>query len=108
MKWASCLRPSLPKFLIFAGLGATLFVILAMPALRIRFFPCRTQPVVPNIGDEYQADWCGLWQFGPGFAGLRVRLTFFSLVVLALVLLVLPYLASCAIIHAVKRNPPKP
>lgn len=97
------LRPTLAKLAIFAGLFLILLWILTNHTLRVDFFPCQTQPVVPHP-PEYRADWCGLYHFSPGLVGLNVRLTIPGLIVIVLVVIVFPYLLSCLIGHRIGKK----
>ena len=59
-----------------------------------------TQAAVPNP-KEYSRDRCGLWQFTGGFTGMRIQFTPASILVIGIVLVLLPYMASCMISYVI-------
>ena len=67
------------------------------------FIPCKTQGVIENP-PPFAADWCTLQQLPAGLPGINVAMTPGTFLVLALVFLVLPYVASCATVWLVQRR----
>ncbi len=101
MKWWTFFKPTWLKMLLFVVLVALFWLVLTNHQARISFFPCQTQPVIPNP-PGYANDLCGLWMFSPGFVGVNTRLTAVGIVVIVLVLLVVPYLLACLVASRLK------
>ena len=100
MTWYEFVKPTYTKLAIFVILTIALWLVLSSPKAKIRFFPCKTQAVVSEP-KEYSKDICGLWQFTSGFTGIRIQLTPASYVVIGVVLVLFPYLASCMISYLI-------
>jgi len=100
MTWYEFVKPTFTKLAISVILIIGLWLVLNSHKAKIRFFPCKTQAVVSEP-KEYSKDICGLWQFTGGFTGIRIQLTPASFMVIGLVLVLLPYLASCMISYLI-------
>lgn len=100
MTWNEFAKPTIIKIVIFVILTMGLLLILTSYKAKIRFFPCMTQAAVSNP-KEYSKDMCGLWQFTSGFTGIRIQFTPASILVIGIVLILLPYIASCVISYVI-------
>jgi hypothetical protein len=96
MTWNEFATPTVLTLVIFVLLTIGVWLILTSHKAKIRFFSCMTQAAVPDP-KEYSKDMCGLWQFTGGFTGMRIELTPAGILVIGIVLILLPYMASCMI-----------
>lgn len=99
------LSPSKRTLISYGITVLILTFILYNEKFRINFFPCETKPVIePSLNPQFEPDLCGLWMFNPSFTGVSMNVEVLGYLLIALVLLVLPYVICSLLVQMINRH----
>lgn len=98
MDWKNFFKPTKWTIGLFIFLVISSYLFFAYTGIEI--FACKTQPVYHNP-PEFQENTCGL---GIYVMGVRQIFTPFGYFMIALMLLILPYLLACMMNFLIKRK----